>query len=124
MGKHIYMVAFSIFLVSCAHTQFTPPYTPTPGTPELYAQGRLDGERDYQSNPAWALAGLGCGIFGVGFAYLIPPEPPGHIVVSKSPEYAIGYRDGWKDKARHENTKMAAIGFATWVIILITAVEY
>ena len=124
MGKYIYILFLSIFLYSCTHTQISPPYQPDTITPDSYAQGRLDAEQDYQTNPAWLLAGLGCGVFGVGFAWVIPPEPPGHITVNKSPEYAVGYREAWRAKGRRDNTKMAAVGFAMWLIIFVTAMEY
>lgn len=84
-----------------------------------YAQGRLDAERDYHAHPGWILAGAGCGIFGVGYAWLVPSEPPASVFNNASAEYTLGYRDGWKEKARHDNAAFAAMGWATWILLLI-----
>lgn len=82
-----------------------------------YLQGRLDGERDAKGNPAWILAGLAgtglclcIGCAGVGLAYSTPPSPSPGVLMGKSSEYVMGYTEGYKSKARLENTKYAAAG--------------
>jgi hypothetical protein len=89
-----------------------------------YLQGRTDGERDAKGNPLWVLAGLagtGCclliGCAGIGAAYLLPPSPPAHVLIGKSPEYVLGYTEGYQSKAKVENTMYAAIGCAAAAVI-------
>lgn len=109
------------FMFGCMYTQFSPPFTPTANMDNSYVQGRLDGERAYQSNPAWILAGVGCGFFGVGAAWLHSPEPPTIDILDQPAEYVLGFREGYAAKGRSENTKYAALGWATWLLILVAA---
>ena len=121
MGKHIWAIIISIFLVSCAHyTQLTPEPPPAPND---YIAGKLDAERDYQSSPAWILAGVGCGVFGVGLAMVAVPEPPYHKLMDKSPEYAAGYTQAFKAKAKRDNATYAVLGWATWIVALVAAAQ-
>ena len=84
-----------------------------------YMQGKLDGERDAKGNPLWFLAGAGCGIFGAGAAFLIKPSPPAHALIGKSTEYVLGYTEGYKNKARNQNTMYACGGWLTFVLIFV-----
>jgi hypothetical protein len=76
------------------------------------AQGRMDGEAAAKGNAVWILAGFGCGLLGVGAAYLIPPEPPAGDLVGKSPEYVSCYTDAYKSKGRMKNAGNACAGWA------------
>ena len=112
-----YLCGFIIlFLSSCSATQIRPP-APIPDTD--YARGYYAGSQDYQTNPAWVLAGVGCGIFGVGAAAVIVPEPPPYKYMNESAEYAAGYTVGFKAKAKRENAKYALLGWATWIIAFV-----
>lgn len=87
-----------------------------------YMQGKLDGERDARGSPLWFVAGLGCGIFGAGAAYLIKPNPPASGLIGKSAEYVMGYTEGYKNKGRDRNTMWACAGWLTWVIIYVAII--
>jgi hypothetical protein len=84
-----------------------------------YALGKLDGERDAKGNPLWFLAGFGCGIFGVGAAYLIKPEPPAHALMGKSSEYVLGYTEGYQNKSRTQNAMYALGGMAAGCLLFL-----
>jgi len=90
-------------------------------TTDEYLQGKLDGERDAKGNPLWFLAGAGCGIIGAGAAYLIKPSPPASALIGKSAEYVLGYTEGYKNKARNQNTTYACAGWAAFVLIYAAA---
>jgi hypothetical protein len=75
-----------------------------------YLRGKTDGELAAKGQPAWAIAGFCCGIFGVGFAALLPPSPPTNALMGQSGEYIRGYTDGYKSKGRWKNVGMATIG--------------
>lgn len=86
-----------------------------------FAQGKLDGERDAKGNPIWFLAGVGCGIIGVGIAYLVKPSPPAAALIGKSSEYVLGYTDGYQNKSRSKNATYACGGWLVFVIIFVAA---
>lgn len=86
-----------------------------------YARGKLEGERDARGNPLWLLAGVGCGIFGAGAAYFIKPTPPSHALMGKSPDYVLGYTEGFQNKARMSNVGYACAGWAAFAAIYIAA---
>jgi hypothetical protein len=56
-----------------------------------YLVGKSNGEQAANGSVGWAVAGFGCGCFGIGFAYL---------------KYIQGYRN----KARNANIVYATIG--------------
>ena len=118
--KNLCGIAILICLSSCTHTQFT---APPPTTLDDYSQGHIDGTRDYKPNPAWVLAGVGCGIFGVGLAMVAVPEPPPYQYMDKSPEYAAGYVQAYKAKAKRENATYAVLGWATWIVALVALAQ-
>lgn len=121
MMKVLCGILIVICLASCSYTQYAPPFSPTADMDSSYVQGRVDGERAYKAHPGWVLAGVGCGIFGVGYAWLVPLEPPALVLVNHDAEYILGYREGYQQKARSENTQYAALGWATWILILVAA---
>lgn len=86
-----------------------------------YLQGKADGERDGSAaaNPLWIVAGLGCGILGVGAAYFITPSAPVERLVGKSPEYVAGYSEAYKNSARNRQTLYACAGWLSWVLIYL-----
>jgi hypothetical protein len=49
------------------------------------AQGKTDGKSDAKGSALWFFAGLGCGLFGVGAAYLVEPSPPPEALMGKCP---------------------------------------
>lgn len=114
-------IAIAVCLSSCSYTPVRPPYSATADPASGYAQGHIDGERDYRASPAWIVAGVGCGLFGVGYAWLVPPEPPSQALVDKEAEYALGYREGYRGKGRSGNTLYACLGWVTWLLILVAA---
>lgn len=73
-------------------------------------QGKADGERDGKGNAAWMLAGIGCGIFGVGAAYLIKPNPATGALLGKSSEYVLCYTESYQQSAKNKNAMYAGIG--------------
>jgi hypothetical protein len=89
-----------------------------------YAKGKADGERDAagswsdSGNLLWMLAGMGCGIFAIGTAYVIRPDPPSNALIGKSADYILGYTESYKDHRHNTNTVSAAYG------CLITATIY
>ena len=90
-------------------------------TQDDYIQGKADGEQAASGNFLWFFAGAGCGLIGVGAAYLMKPGPPAHAMVGKSANYAIGYRDGYGNKSRNQNTLYACGGLAAFIAIFAAA---
>ncbi len=88
---------------------------------ETFSQGKMDGERDTRGNAVWILAGIGCGIFGVGAAYFIKPSVPAQVLVGKSSDYVLGYTEGYQNKARNKNAGYACAGWALFVAVYLAA---
>lgn len=86
-----------------------------------YLTGKADGARDGASaaSPLWIVAGIGCGVFGVGAAYLMPPSPPAERLIGKSPEYVAGYTESYRNSARNRQTLYACAGWLSWVLIYL-----
>ncbi len=76
-----------------------------------FMQGKIDGERAAKSTGAgfgWFL--LGC-VGGVLWAYILEPDVPGaEALMGKSPEYVMGYDEGYKKGAKSARVKMAFYG--------------
>jgi hypothetical protein len=84
-----------------------------------FVQGKMDGARDARGNALWIIAGVGCGILGVGAAYLTKPSPPLDQLAGKSQEYVMGYTEGYQNKAKDINTGYACAGWGSWVLIYL-----
>ena len=80
------------------------------GTDVECVQGKADGERDGKGNAAWILGGVGCGIIGVGVAYLNKTSPDASTLLGKSPEYVLCYTEAYEEKSRNKNAMYAGIG--------------
>ena len=91
----------------------------TSGAVDECWQGRADGERDAKGNPLWFVAGLACGIFGFGAAYLIEPSPPASALLGKSSGYALCYTEAYQDKSKGKNAMYAGIGWLVWIVIYL-----
>lgn len=111
-ARKIFIVLLSSLIL------FIPVFSQTQ-QPSDFIQGKIDGERDSKGNFLWFIAGVGCGIFGVGAAYLIKPEPSAQSLVGKSSDYVIGYTEGYKEEGRTKNTTYAAVGCLTWTAIYL-----
>jgi hypothetical protein len=88
-----------------------------------YMMGKLQGQADSHGQPLWFIAGLGCGIIGVGAAYFIKPNPPSGKLLGQTSNYILGYTDGYKNKGREKNTTYACVGWVAWIIIYVTALS-
>jgi len=86
-------------------------------------QGTADGERDGKGNAAWVLAGLGCGIFGLGAAYLIKPSPGAGALLGKSPEYVMCYTESYQENAKNKNAMYAGIGCLVSTVINLALMD-
>lgn len=84
-----------------------------------FTRGKAEGEQAARGNGLWVLGGLVCGVFAVAAAYLTKPKPPAQVLVGKSPDYVLGYTDGYGRKARNKNGGYALIGWVAWVAIFV-----
>jgi len=89
------------------------------------AAGQMDG-RANTSGPLWLGAGCLFGIFAVGAAYLITPNPPATRLLGQSSEYVAAYTDAYERAGKNEQTNNALIGClagyaVTGVIYLLAA---
>jgi hypothetical protein len=84
--------------------------------------GKIQGEADAKGSPLWFLAGLGCGIIGVGVAYLVKPGVPASELIGQSSDYTLGYSEGYKNKGRLKNTEYACVGWGVWMIVYFAAI--
>lgn len=89
--------------------------------PSDYVQGKTDGARDGNAaaSPLWFAAGVGCGCFGAGAAYLMPPSVPAERLVGKSADYATGYAEAYRSAGRNRQTLYACTGWLTWGLIYL-----
>ncbi len=85
-----------------------------------YTQGKADGERDAKGNTLWFFAGCCLGGTGIILAFLVKPDPPGSALLGKSPEYCMGYTEGYQAKASKQNVVYAVAGCITfWTLYLL-----
>jgi hypothetical protein len=110
-----------ISLVMVLVVLWIPVYVIAQDAMTTFAQGKMDGEQDATGNALWILAGAGCGIFGVGFAYFNKPSPPAHALVGKSAEYVLGYTESYQNKSRNKNVGYACGGWAAFIAIYAAA---
>jgi hypothetical protein len=93
--------------------------TESGGSTDQCWQGRADGERDAKGNPAWFIAGLFCGVFGFGAAYLITPSPPASALLGKPSGYALCYTEAYQSKSKGKNAIYAGVGWLVWIVIYV-----
>ncbi len=84
-----------------------------------YMQGKIDGERDGRGNFAWFFGGLCLGLLGVVLAFVIAPQPSTENLVGRSPEYIMGYTEGYKSRAKQQQGYYALGGMAMAVVVSI-----
>lgn len=89
------------------------------GSTQTFVQGKIDGARDAKGNALWLIAGVGCGVFGVGAAYFTKPSPPTQMLIGKSRDYVMGYTEGFQGKSRETNTGYACAGWGTWALVYL-----
>ena len=85
---------------------------------EDYLIGKSNGEQAANGSVVWAVAGFGCGCFGIGFAYLNKPNPNPLMLAGKSDVYIAGYIQGYQNKARNANIVYASIGWLASIVLL------
>ena len=68
----------------------------------------------------WGVAGLGCGLFGVGAAYFWNYKPLGMNLIGKTPEYTASYIEAYKQQTRNTNAGYAMLGWGAWLVFYIT----
>jgi hypothetical protein len=108
-------ILFVAFIASCSYQQ---PIIVGQLDSDYY-RGKSDGEAAAVANPMWAAAGLGCGIFGIGAAYLNEPNVPQEPLVNKSESYKAGYTSGYRAKAKNTNLTYSLAGWATWLLFYV-----
>ena len=84
-----------------------------------FTEGLMQGQMMAQGNPGWVVGGFCCGIFGVAGAYLIPPSPPIQMLMGKSPEYVMGFTEGYKNESKKKNAQYAGIGFLGYLALYL-----
>ena len=89
-----------------------------------YAKGWADGMIKAKGDPAWALAGFGCGFLGIGAAYYWDYQPPASDLVGKSSEYVVAYVESYRQRTRQANTKHAVIGTIVGIVAVIMITYY
>jgi len=125
IGKRI-VSAVVITSILCLLT-LTPICAANEGANDLL-QGKMEGEQAASGSAIWFVGGFCCGLVGVGAAYVFPPDPPAEALLGKSPEYIMGYKEGYQNKARRKNLMYAGVGYATaccigiiWYAVAISA---
>ena len=79
------------------------------------SQARMIAEQDAETDVSkilWVVVGFFINLIGLLIAYIYQPTPPASRLVEKSQEYAMYYTEAYQAKARTEQLKYAAIGFA------------
>jgi len=95
---------------------------------EACVQAKQDAEMEI-NKAMWFAGGCLLGIFGLGAAYLIKPNPPASRLVGKSPEYVASYSDCYKERGASIQTSSSMYGclvgtaaqVALYIIIFATA---
>jgi hypothetical protein len=83
-----------------------------------YLTGLAAGQQDSKGSAWWILGGIGCGIFAVAGAALIPPSAPTQALMGKPSAYVIGYSEGYK-KGRWKNVAYASGGCAAYSVVYL-----
>jgi len=98
----------------------------TPEESKEYNAGYTQGTLDAQGSAAWSLAGFGCGIFGIGAAYIYSATPPPQVLAGKSQEYTVAYIEAYQSKSRQKNAHHAMMGMVVSIAayLLLIAMDY
>ena len=84
-----------------------------------FGQGYIQGQFAAKGSASWILGGFCCGIFGVGAAYFIVPDPPAYALMGKSTEYMIGFSEGYRKQSRKKNLQNASIGCVSSILFTV-----
>ena len=84
-----------------------------------FTEGLIEGQMMANGNVSWVVGGFCCGIFGVAGAYLMPPSPPVQMLMGKSPEYVMGFTEGYKNESKRKNAQYAGIGFIGYLALYL-----
>lgn len=79
------------------------------------SQARIVAEQDAETDVSkilWVVVGFFINLIGILIAYIYQPTPPASRLIEKSQEYRMYYTEAYQAKARTEQLKYAAIGFA------------
>jgi len=117
ISKHVKFI--SIFLVIFIIAQPVAAIAQQTDLNSDYMQGKIDGEMDAKGNAMWIIAGCGCGLLGVGAAYLMKPSPPAAAIIGKSTEYILAYTEAYQNKARNINLRYACTGYIVTMVAYI-----
>jgi hypothetical protein len=87
-----------------------------------FSQGKIDGKRDAKGSSWWFLVGcLTPSLLSLALPIAVffdNPRVPADGLVGKSPEYILGYSDGYKMRARIKDAGYAFGGCLTeWIVI-------
>ncbi len=74
------------------------------------AKADANSDLDNTQRVIWCLAGVGCGVFTVGTAALMDPNPPPRRLLGKSPEYVAIYTDTYTKEMRSSRVELASVG--------------
>jgi len=85
---------------------------------EVCTKAQMDAKTDVNGT-LWMGAGFLFGLFGIGAAYLIEPDPPASRLLGKSPEYVAAYTDCYRDAARDIQVKKATVGCVIGTLLYI-----
>jgi len=96
-----------------------PVQSTTATSPNDYLQGQLDGKAAATGHAGWIVAGLGCGVFGVGFAFIHKPQPSVYTLMGKPSTYCAAYIDAYGTASRNKNVLYSLAGWAAWMVFLI-----
>ena len=113
MNRLIIIMSLLIFLIVCVSV-FAQQFIQS----DDYLVGKSNGEQAANGSVGWAVAGFGCGCFGIGFAYLNKPNPNPLMLAGKSDAYIAGYIQGYRNKARNANIVYATIGWLASIVLL------
>jgi hypothetical protein len=120
-GKRVVSLMLVVFMIAMPLIELSAQETNS--AVSEFTMGQLKGESDAKGQPLWFLAGLGCGIIGVGVAYFVKPNPPAAALLGQSSDYVLGYTDGFKKKSRDKNVSYACVGWGVWIVIYVTTMS-
>lgn len=89
-------------------------------TENEYFKGKIDGEnagKGVGASILWYFAGCFLGLIGIVLAYVVEPDVPSGTLLGKSPEYVMGYNEGYKKAVKGKQVKSAAFGLLTTLVV-------